>query len=239
VKKLFVHDAETGHEVRLGDDAGGALFETMTSEYVIWRYQWDGRTETTRKSGLYAYILEAGEEITIAQQPDKDPWYPKIDNQWVLYTDAKEAGIYFAKLRVHNITTGEDFLLTEGVPYNRPNRNYYAISGNWIAWVDGSWAVRIYDLKSRASRTLAVPKPQLLTGDVSISENIVVWWDRFWHGCDLQQNALFTIPTVPPGWENISVKPASPVTVKDDRLYWALSVNDEVYRFTAPIIRNR
>lgn len=239
VKKLFVQDTVTGQEIRLGDDAGHALFQTMTSEYVIWRYQWDGHTETTRRSGLYAYILEAGEEITIAQQPDKDPWYPKIDNQWVLYIDAKEAGIYFAKLRVHNITTGEDFLLAEEIPYNRPNRNYYAISGNRIVWVDGNWAVNVYDLKNRTSHTLSVPETQLLTGDVSISGDIIVWWDRFWHGYDLRQDALFTIPTVPPGWENVPVQPAEPVTVRDDQLYWALSVNGHVYHFTAPIIRGR
>jgi len=56
VKKLFVHDTETGQEIRLGDDAGDASFQTMTSEYVIWRYQWDGRSETTRRTGLYAYV---------------------------------------------------------------------------------------------------------------------------------------------------------------------------------------
>jgi len=243
--KLFVHDAETGQEIRLGDDAGDASFQTMTGEYVIWRYQWNGRTETTRKSGLYAYVLKAGEEIAIAQQPNEDPWYPKIDNQWVLYIDAKEAGIYFAKLRIYNMTTGEDSLLAEGIPYNRPGRNYYAISDNHAAWIEvqtgenPKWMIRVYDLEARATHTPNVLDIRSSAGDISISGDIVVWWDGFWHGYDLQQDALFTIPSVPPGWENISVKPASPVTIKDDRLYWALSVNGEVYRFTAPVIRNR
>ncbi len=245
VKKLFVHDAEAGQEIRLGDDAGDASFQTMTSEYVIWRYQWDGRTETTRKTGLYAYVLESGEEVVIAKEPDIAPWDPKLDNQWVLYTDAKNNSVYFAKLRVHNITTGEDFLLAGEIPYNRPGRNCYAISDNHIAWIevqtgeDPKWMIRVYDLEARATHAPNVLDIRSSAGDISISGDIVVWWDGFWHGYDLQQDALFTIPTVPPGWENISVQPASPVTVKDDRLYWALSVNDEVYRFTAPIIRNR
>lgn len=241
VQKLFVQDSATGHEIRLGDDAGDALFQMMTSQYVIWRYQWNGWAETTRKTGLYAYVLETGEEIVIARKPDHAPLYPEIDGQMVLYTDAKNNNVYFAKLRVHNLATGEDFLLGKKIPYyGRSASDYYALGGGKIAWVeaDNGRTVRVYDLATRTTRILNVPNttsPEM----VSISGDIVVWFDKFWRGYDLQQDTLFTIPTVPPGWESVSVQPASPVTVKDDRLYWALSVNDKVYRFTAPIIRDK
>lgn len=241
-KKLFVKDSVTGREIRLGDDGGDALFEAMTSQYVIWRYQWDGRSETLRKTGLYAYVLETSDEIIIAQQPDTDPWHPEIDGQWVLYVDdAQDTNKYFTKLRVHNLTTGEAFLLGKKVPdYSKPPSNYYAVNDDKIAWVEAekSWTVRVYDLTTHTTRILNVPNtdsPEM----ISISGDIVVWFDKFWRGYDLQQDALFTIPTVPPGWENVSVQPASPVTVKDDQLYWALSVNDKVYHFTAPILRGR
>jgi len=238
VKKLFVQDTVTGQEIRLGDDAGHASFQTMTSEYVIWRYQWDGRSETTRETGLYAYVLATDEEVIIAKEPDIAPWDPEIDAQWVLYTDAKNNSVYFAKLRVHNLATGEDLLLGEDVPYyGQPSSDYYAISGDKIAYVDG-WVVHVYDLTSRVMRVLSVPNTTS-PAYVSISGDIVVWGDKFWRGYDLQQDALFTIPTIPPGWENVPTQPAETVTVRDDRLYWALSVNDEVYRFTAPVIRNR
>jgi len=157
VKKLFVHDAETGQEIRLGDDAGDALFEKMTSEYVIWRYQWDGRSETTRETGLYAYVLATGEEIIVAGEPDIAPGDPEIDDQWVLYTDAKNSGVYFAKLRVHNLVTGEDFLLEDGVPYyGRPSSDYYAISDDRVAWMDGSWTVHVYDLAARTMHRVII-----------------------------------------------------------------------------------
>ncbi|MDY7080399.1 MAG: hypothetical protein SXV54_26260 [Chloroflexota bacterium] len=239
VKKLFVHNTETGQDIRLGDDAGHALFRIMTSEYVIWRYQWNGRSETSRKTGLYVYVLETGEEIVVARQPDADPWYPEIDGQWVLYVDGQNASKHFS-LYVHNLATGEDFLLGNQVPhYGVTPSDYYAINGNQIAWIEteGGWTVHIYDLATRTMRLLDVPNTSS-PGNPSISESIVVWFDKFWRGYDLEQDVLFTIPTVPPGWENISVQPASPVTVKDNQLYWALEVNDEVYRFTAPIIRN-
>jgi len=245
VKKLFVHDAETEREIRLGDDAGHTLFQTMTSEYVIWRYQWDGRSETDRKTGLYVYVLKTGEEIAIAQQPDVDPWYPEINGQRVLYTDGlnNERGV--VKIRVHNLITGEDLLVGHHVPHMqqfnaRPASDYYAIGDGQIVWVEteGGWKVRVYDLSTRTTRVLDVPNTSSPV-NVDTSDGIVIWFDKFWRGYDLEQDTLFTIPTIPPGWENISVQPASPMTVEDNQLYWTLEINDEVYRFTAPIIRSR
>ena len=243
VRKLYVQDTVTGEQVRLGDDAGDAFFQVMTDQYVIWKYQWNGWAETTRKTGLYAHVLETGKEIIIAQEPDQ-PAYPEIDGSWVIYVKTLGARDYFIDLYAFNLDTGENLLVGDGVPYNRPFNNrpssdYYAISDDKIAWIDGSWVVNIYDLTARTTRTLNIPDAKSSAVNVSIFAHTVVWWDRFWHGYDLQQDATFTIPTVPPGWENISVQPASPVTVKDDQLYWALEVNREVYRFTAPIIRSR
>jgi hypothetical protein len=245
VKKLFVQDAQTGQEIRLGDDRGDAIFEKMTQDYVIWRYQWHGRSETVGfKTGLYAYVLKTGKEIIIAQQPERYPLYPKIDGHWVLYTDAENAKKYFANLRVHNLATGEDFLVGNDVPYNqmfdnRPSSDYYAIRDGKIAWVEvhGKWMIRVYDLMTRTERTLNVPDVQS-PADFSISGDIVIWWDMFWKGYDLGQDALFTIPTVPPGWENVPAQSYVPMKVRDEQLYWSLTVSDRVYRFTAPILRD-
>ena len=241
VRRLYVQDTVTGQQVRLGDDAGDTFFQVMTDQYVIWRYQWNGWAETTTKTGLYAYVLEIGEELIIARKPDYAPLYPEIDGQWVLYTDAKNNNVYFAELRVHNLATGEDFLVGSNVPYySRPSSDYYAINDGKIAWVenDGGWTVRVYDLATRTTRILDVPNTSSPV-NLDISDGIVVWFDKFWRGYDLEQDALFTIPTVPPGWENISVQPASPVTVENNQLYWSLEVGDKVYRFAAPIIRGR
>ncbi|HNT78638.1 MAG TPA: hypothetical protein PKH77_26815 [Anaerolineae bacterium] len=237
-RKLFIQDIRSGQEIRLGDEAGDAFLEIKTSQYVIWRYQWNGQSETTRKTGLYAHILETGEEISIAQAPDLAPWYPESDANWVIYTNARTANNPQASLRAYNLSTGEDFVLSETIPdYGRPASDYYAVSGNKVTYIT-PWKIHVYDLLERTVHTLAVPH---ITSPVnlSISGDIIVWWDKFWHGYDLQQDALFTIPTIPLGWENISVQPARPVTIKDDHLYWSLKVNEEIYHFTAPIIRNQ
>ncbi len=239
IQTLFVHDSETGQEVRLGDDAGDALFQVMTNQYIIWRYQWDGKSETARKTGMYAYVLETGDEIVIAQDTTY-PLYPEVVGPWVVYTDAYNNNVYFANARVHNLVTGEDFLLEDRIPYyGRPSSDYYAISSNKVAWMDGGWTIHTYDLETHEIRTLNILDGQSSAGNVSISGDIVVWWDRFWHGYDLQQDTLFTIPTIPPGWENVPTQPAEPVTVRDGQLYWALSVNGAVYHFTAPIVNNQ
>jgi hypothetical protein len=74
--------------------------------------------------------------------------------------------------------------------------------------------------------------------NLSVSGDIVVWWDTFWRDCDLRQDTLFTIPTIPRGWENVSTQPYTPVKVRDDQLYWSLTVGEQVYHFTAPIMRD-
>lgn len=244
VRKLFIQDMQSSQEIRLGDEAGDAFLEIETSQYVIWRYQWNGRSETLRKTGLYAYVLETGEESVIAQHPDIDPWYPEIHKQWIVYADGFNDVQGIVNLRAHNLVTGEDFQIDDSIPHmqafnTRPASDYYAISDTRIAWMSSRWEMNIYDLKTQTLHVLDVPNGNSSASDVDISGDIVIWWDKFWHGYDLQQETLFTIPIIPLGWENIAVQPASPVTIKDDLLYWSLKVNEDIYRFTAPIIRNQ
>ncbi len=249
VKKLFLQDIQSGQEIHLGDDNGHTLLEARSNRYIIWRYQRHGFSDAiTLKTGLYAFDLETGEDIVIAQEPSY-PVDPVISGQWVLYTDPEIGRSNFANLRVHNLVTGEDLLIGNNVPYNqdfnnRPSSDYYAISDESIVWVDvetgeiqATWMIRVYDLANGTTRALEVPNtisPEAL----SISGGIVVWWDRFWRGYDLQQDAVFTIPVIPPGWGNVPVQPGGPVTIKDNNLYWSLKVDDQVYHFTAPVIRN-
>lgn len=244
-QQLFVTDTATGQEVQLGDDRGHASFEVMTDQYLIWRYQWQGISETlTYETGLYAYELGTGKEIVIAQKPDVDPWYPKTDGQWVLYTDGQEARGYYVKMRVHNLTTGEDFGVGNLVPHylefvGLPADSYYAIDNGKIVWVeaDGGRKLCVYDLATRAERMLDVSVKQ--PSDLMISKDIVVWWDEGLIGYDLQQDAIFTFTTTPPGWENTRWTYAEPLTLKDEQLYWAIEVNGQAYYFMAPIIRGK
>lgn len=235
VRKLFVRDSQTGQEIRLGDDYGDARLEAVTNEYVIWRQIHYGHEDTALKTGLYAYVLTSGIRIVIAQEPGY-PWDSLTEGQWVVYRFPDKGDMYFTRLRAHNLTTGQDFLVGETVPYNRPG-DYYTISAQKIAWVEGT-AICVYDLATRTVRTLNVPIAGMPV-EVSLSGDIVVWWDEYWKGYDMKSNAIFTIPTVPPGWENMPVNNISRVTVKDDRLYWSFDLGGRTYNLTAPIIRDK
>ncbi len=249
-KKLFVRDSETGQEIRLGNDRGDALLKATTEKYVVWRYQWDGISETIGlETGLYAYVPSTGEEIVIAQKPQRRPGDPVIGGDWVLYIEVNSTeNSHHVNLYAHNLVSGEDFLIGQNIPYNqrfnnRLSSDYYDVEDGRAVWVDVKLApdsiqmIRVCDLETRVTRTLNVPNTQSPV-QPSISGDIVVWWDRFWRGYDLRQDELFTIPTVPPGWDNVSVQPAEMVTVQDDQLYWALEVDDQIYHFTAPVIRD-
>jgi hypothetical protein len=250
-KKLFVRDSATDQEIRLGDDRGDALLKATTEQYVVWRYQWDGISETIGlETGLYAYTLATGEEIVIAQEPERRPGDPVIDGDWVLYIDVGSTeNRYHVNLYAHNLVSGEDFLIGQNILYNvrfnnRPSSDYYDVEDGKAVWVDVKLApdsmhvIRVCDLETRVTRTLNVPNTQAPSSP-SISGDIVVWWDRFWRGYDLSQDELFTIPIVPPGWDNVPVRLRRLVTVRDDQLYWALEVDGQVYRLTAPIVRSQ
>jgi len=244
VYKLFVHDSKSGQDIRLGNDDGSASFGAMTEQYVIWRFDCYTCAEDARlKTGFYAHVLATGEEIIIAG-PAGYQWYPKIEGQWVIYLDVSSSNKRFASLRAHNLTTGDDFQIGKEVPYNRPGE-YYAISGSRVVWVEGvpndttpQWMIRVYDLTTRAARTLNTPKlvgPELL----SFSGDIIVWQGEGMKGYDLKKNSAFTIPIIPPGWESLPVESVSPVTTRDDKLFWSFKVNGRTYNLTAPIVRDK
>ncbi len=244
IRMLFVRDSKNNQEIRLGSDNGSASFGAMTDQYLIWRYDCHTCDEKIDlRTGLYAHVLTTGQEISIAG-PEGYQWYPKIDGQWVIYLDVSASKAYFAQLRAHNLTTGEDFLVGKEVPFNRPGE-YYAISGNRIAWISGDvsgadakWLFRTYDLDKHTARILNVPDT-IMPSDLSFAGDVMVWWDNLWRGYDLKQEAVFTVPIIPTGWENAPVEYVIPVTVRDDQLFWSLKINGRLYHLTAPIIRDK
>jgi hypothetical protein len=69
----------------------------------------------------------------------------------------------------------------------------------------------------------------------SLSDDLAVWRDTYWHGYSLTQEALFTVPYAPPGWET---GPANiTVVAKHSALEWQVRVSeDETRYFSAPIV---
>ncbi len=234
---LLVRDSHTGAEFRIGDDSGYADFKSMSSKYIIWRWSCSSCTEKSPPSGLYAYVLNTGEQILITQAGDS----AKVADDWVIYISVEDVP-HRAGLRAHKLSTGEDFLITKAIPYFRERmlRDMYAFNENKVAWVDSDpvtneISINVYDLDTRISQKLntsPLTEPLFL----SVSDQVVVWRDGFWQGYLLKQNALFTIPFVPLGWENMSYYESRHITVQGNHLYWTFIVDDEIYYFTAPII---
>jgi hypothetical protein len=245
---LFVRDPKTQKQVQLGDDNGSAMSPATTNKYIVWEYLCasDCDKSTSLKSGIYGYDLETQQHLVIVTTPGNKV-FPKVDDQWVIYLDIPGPKDNFAPLHAHSLVTGEDFAIGKRVPtgnlYGLATA-FYALQGDRVAWVEvetgdpARWTIRLYNLKTREERTLNIPSI-LSPANLSISGDIVVWWDGFWKGYDLKQDAVFTIPIVPHEWENVPVQLANTVTVMNDRLYWALKAKDKVYYLTAPIIRDK
>jgi|GEM_PF-1903927 len=243
---LFIHDIQTGNEVRLGSDAGHAYFGAMNDEYVIWKYDCDSCADP--KPGLYAYSLKTASNLLISDTL-VSRGYPEIDGRWVIYSlllPPSDPWVSWGELHAYNLITGEDLLVASDLFYPRyglisspiPD-HYYTLHGDKIVWIttDLARTRRVYDLTLRATQTLNVPEqplgPILYLG---IYDNIVVWLDEFWQGYDLKHDAYFTIPIVPPGWENLPVIQKDLVTAEGNTLHWSLDLDGETHYFTAPIV---
>lgn len=247
VSKLFLQDSETEQEIRLGDDTGDATLALRTVDYVIWRYRnYPAIGESALQSGLYAYDLATGENIVIVQS-DGFIGYPEIKGDWVIYMDHSAMGEQrsITSLHAHNLKTDQDVCISKSIPFARsfpPQEAYYALDEGKIVWVEMDMekqqtVIQIYDISTQITHSLHAPNLRS-PRNLSISGNYVIWWDSFWQGYDLQQDALFTIPVIPSGWENVPIQFCTEVTVKDSQLYWGLSVNDKIYYFRSPILQS-
>jgi len=239
---LFLRNSKTGEEIRLGDDNGDAILELLTDQYLIWRYNSETYDEKAKLNrGLYAYHLATGKQITIANSVGYQG-QPEMSGEWVIYMDNEPAKDNVFGLRAHNLATGEDLWLSRGIPIppGRLTKDLYAMNENKIAWVElnlatNSLAIMVYDLDERTGRKLETP---LLTEPlfVGVSNEVVTWRDGSWKGYFLRSNTLFTIPVIPPGWEDVPIREVKPVTAQGNRLYWSFKVDDEFHYFTAPIL---
>lgn len=176
----------------------------------------------------------------------------EIDGDWILYTtwDSQPPASTSARvdapadftmpLFAHNIVTGKVITLTKHLPViqGRMTRSFYGISGNHASWIEydpgvKNYAIKIYYLEKQSEQALEVDLKQPLF--LSLSSDLVVWRDTYWHGYSLSQDALFTIPYAPKEWENVS---GILVAAKDSAVEWRITnaTDDTVLYFTAPVI---
>jgi hypothetical protein len=246
--RLFVRDNRTGKEVRFGDGDESAIFEAMIEGYIFWVKGCGVCDEASlSKKGLYAYNPATGEQFLVTHEPT---FLIEGAGAWIIYVNYTSTDKYLARLHAHNLLTQEDLLLSSKVPnlMGWLSSDFYAINENQIAWVEldlatSKTAIQAYNLSTHTMRMLKLPevvKPLLLNFGVepvylSVSDELVVWRDGFWQGYDLKRDALFTIPIVPPGWENVPFD-VSRVTAHGGFVNWFLTMDGERHYFTAPIV---
>jgi hypothetical protein len=240
---IAVSDTQSGREIaRFDDDTSRSVFMGMNDEYVIW---WCGACKSL-KMGLYAYRIATSEQVLITEKVGQ---YPKIDGEWVVYiADVQDS---HAELRAHSLTTGEDILITQdmatrGYSVQGPGSwgDFFAVRDGRVVWATSlsasnappNWGLDVYDLTKRTTHTLNLPENLGNFSHLDIHGDTVLWRTDFWQGYDLNQDAYFSIPMFPPGWENIQIEKIGPVVASQGRLYWSLTANGKEHYFTAPIV---
>lgn len=248
VERVFVQ--YQGQKIRLGDDHGSSNVEATTEKHITWTYHAHGdETNLPFKSGLYVYELRTGNLTRIA-----DGWHvglSELDSEWVLYISWENAHADsnlvndtpsdVRPLLAYNISSGQTITLTTNLPVilGRGTSSFYSVSDNRAGWVEydmqtQQYAIKVSNLDSGHTQTLKVPdlkQPRFF----SISGDLAVWRDTYWHGYSLSQDALFTVPYAPPGWENSQA--SIMVIARNSRLEWEVRVNDKETRyFSAPVL---
>lgn len=237
---IVIIDNQTGQEIaRLGDESSHAVLEGMNDEYVVWSC---GKCASL-PYGSYVYHLPTAKQVVIRE--GNRAQYPKLSGEWVVYVTFSVG----RELRAYNLTSGQDLLVTQdltarGGSYQGPSSlgDYYALRDSRVMWVTtqvpGSLyrGLSVYDLVQRTKRDLVLPDTLGGFYRPDIFGDIAVWQTRYWQGYDLRQDAYFSIPVIPPGWENVPVEKVSPVMASEGQLYWSLTVMGQAHYFSAPVV---
>lgn len=242
--KVFVQ--YQGQEVRLGDDQGTTNVEATGQKYLtLTYYTYGDETNLPLKSGLYVYEIRTGRLTRIAD--GRRVSFSEVDGEWVLYTSwdnalpltqtlGGDAPVNLIPLLAYSIASRETITLSTSLPVIPGRGLPYGVGGNMVGWIEydvqtQQYAIKVSNLNSRDIQTLNVPDlrhPLFF----SFSGELAVWRDTYWHGYSLAQDALFTVPYAPPGWENSSA--SITVAARHAELEWKVKVNDsEIHYFRA------
>ncbi len=237
---LFVHDSTTGVETQLGNPEGSAQFGTGNDQYIIWKSGCNGCS--VLPTGLYAYSLQTGTETQISTRAIGNG-YPRLEGSWVVYADrAKDEPMWLTlDLHAHNLLTGADILVSSDVVNAFQAgvggfvNDFYLLQGGRVAWI--TWTgISTYDLTQHTQRILTAPRPERAPRHWTISGDIMLWQDEFYQGYDLKRDAYFSIPIIPPGWEDKVIENVGQVKAEGDNIFWSLETGGRTYYFSAPLI---
>lgn len=236
---LYVTNPKTGEKLRLGDDSGSAVFGAMNDEHVVWHFLCDPCEDT--RSGLYLHSFVEKSDKRIADKAIVIRGAVKISDQWIAYMVFPDDGSQYAvSLYAYNIETGETLLIDKNVVYQPAIESYFAINDEMVAWIGAGptindWRLSVHDLTTHTKRVLNVRGGNARY--LSVSQEVLVWWDFYWKGYYLATNAIFTIPVIPPGWDVSMIKSIGPITVRGTQLFWSLEGDEKTHYFTATVAK--
>ncbi len=240
-------------ETRLGDDTGLSAVDATSERYISWRFRKDDSTDGTGlQSGLYVYEIEAGKNVLVALGATVG--LSKIGDDWIIYVSEEGRpqpatsqllgndiphNEFTELLLAYNLATNTALTVTESLPIiaGRGFRSFYDVNGSQVSWIEydlrtKTYTIKLMDLSKGITRALPIePKHPLF---LSMSTDLLVWRDTYWHGYSFLQNEFFTIPYAPAELED---KSGVMVTAKDTAVEWSYTANGKDYqRFSAPII---
>ena len=234
---LYVTDPSTGQSVRLGDDTSSATPGAMTDKFVIW---YTGGTKDLKK-GLYLYRFATKENVWIDDGVYVQQSAFKISGRWVLYGKPGEKGRML--LYAYNVDTSQATLIAKDVVRSRGGIiDTVAINEDMVAWIGWDFdpksylTLNVYDLLNQKKQPLPAYAPTNGAAQLSVSRDLVVWYDWYWKGYDLAENAAFTVPILPPGVDRSAITGIGrPVTAHGKTLQWTLQIDGKERYFAASI----
>jgi hypothetical protein len=198
-KRLYAYDLATGKKFAINGQSDVQSFPDVSGDTVVWSelhddHSWD----------IYAYRIASGQLIAAVTRPGSQN-VPKTDGNWIVYLEAKNADPRDMTVDVylHNLTTGEDFLL--GTSSYGSEGGTYGIAHGRVVWVgltpdelkqQAGWPppLHVYDLQARADRVLDKLSTCAPTGFQLAGDLIMYNCKEGFYGYDLAKDALFRIP---------------------------------------------
>jgi hypothetical protein len=268
--KLYVIDLNSGQMRQIGTSNPGVAIMRTSGQYIVWNrdeaeilaYDLQANKEIYIAPGkypdmsgrtvvwidlrnvhqgdladIYGYDLSLEQEFPVIVRPGRQT-QPKIAGQWVAYLEI--VGEMDYRLRVHHISTGEDFEIGAVPVFIPPSflvaAQYFAISGNHLAWVSAqnSYEIHVYDLDTRTDRVIL--KSETSLHDILLDGDILLYDGG--KGYDLSLNVSFSIPPMGGEWLGAG---GSPLLLSGDRLVWTVEKDTDQIRhlFTARIVRDK
>lgn len=240
IMELIVTNPITGHKIRLGDDTGSAIMGAISDRFVAWHFLCEECQSI--KPGIYVRSFADDVDIWVDSSAITVQHATQISGIWLIYMKRPDSySRYAAHLYAYNLESGKGMLVNNDVVYIPSNASaYIALGENMVAWIgDGPTVndrtLNVYDLAAQKMQQINVKLKDARY--LSVSRNLVVWWDVFWKGYNLESNELFTIPVLPDGWDPATIERVGPVFVEGNQLWWSLERNGSVHHFSAVVVK--